>query len=355
MAYFLLNQGYFLILFFICKAAAYNSQNTFVVNTWSQVFTYATAEAHKVLLQNNSALDAIESGCSVCEQLQCDTSVGFGNHPDTQAFTSLDAMIMNGDNMEVGSVGYIRKFRSAISIARLVMNYTTHSMIVGKGAEDFASMMGYSQNSSTTESTILEFEDWKIDKCQPNYYKNIPEAKYKCGPYYSDEKEIEIIKENKEFIKENKQGFARFGSDNHDTIGMIAKDAFGSLACGTSTNGANHKVAGRLGDSPIVGAGCYVDTNVGGATATGDGDIMMRFLPSFYAVMLMEQGLNPATACQKSIDRIAKYYPLFSGGLVCISSDGVHAGAANNMPFSYSYITGNMTNVEVVIVNNKIT
>lgn len=331
---------------FVCLCVFYvcSGQTQFVVNTWSGVFTDATIEAHKSLLQGSSAVDAIELGCSVCEEEQCDTSVGYGNHPDTQGYTSLDAMIMDGDTMDVGSVGYIKQFRSAISIARHVMDYTTHTLLVGEGAEAFARMIGFPTTHATTKNTVEEYKSWVNAKCQPNYYKNIKEAEYECGPYPP-------VYNHKSYKAPSKSlQESRASEDNHDTIGMVAMDASGSMACGTTTNGANHKVAGRVGDSPIAGSGCYVDSSVGGAAATGDGDIMMRFSPTFYAVTLMEQGLDPQTACNLAINKIAKSYPLFSGGIVCISKEGVHAGAANNMPFSYSFISGNMTAVQVITV-----
>eukprot|EP01032_Pedospumella_encystans_P030577 gene30577-34512_t len=148
----------------------------FVINTWSGVFEDATAEAYRTLVEDGSALDAVEQGCKVCEAEQCDTSVGYGNHPDTNSHTSLDAMIMNGDNFDVGSVGYIRKFRDVISIARYVMTYTSQTLLVGEGAEDFASMVGFLPHSATTNQSISIYNSWIEANCQPNFYENIPEA-----------------------------------------------------------------------------------------------------------------------------------------------------------------------------------
>ena len=262
--------------------------------------------------------------------------------------------------MDVGSVGYIKRLRNAISIARLVMKYTNHTLLVGSGAEDFAIMMGVPLISATTDQTTQEFNVWKSGNCQPNYFANIGQATSKCPPYpppiSEDEPPIKyqkkILKKNNNKKNNNRVKFPANQFD-HDTIGMITMDENGSMACGTTTNGANHKVAGRVGDSPIVGAGCYVNSKVGGAAATGDGDTMMRFLPSFYAVTLMEQGMSPADACSLSIQRIENSYPSFSGGLVCINNQGVHAGAAHNMPFTYSYMNQTMTEVLVVNVTNQ--
>lgn len=335
------------------------SYSSFVINTWSGVFEKATNAAYSTLLKNGTSLDAIEIGCSVCEHEQCDSSVGFGNHPDTESFTSLDAMIMDGDNFDVGSVGYIRNFRNAISIARSIMIYTSHTLLVGQGAENFALMMGFLPQSATTDQTKLIYNDWKDNYCQPNFYENIPKAESECGPYSLTEYN------STDFNHNSKQMLWQANKDNHDTIGMISIDNKGSMACGTTTNGANHKIAGRVGDSPITGAGCYVDSNVGGCAATGDGDIMMRFLPSFYAVLLMEGNgsdkgntgngnggseMHPQQASERALERIVRVFPSFSGGIVCINKYGSHGGAAHNMAFTYSYVNEYSNGVSVVTV-----
>eukprot|EP01038_Epipyxis_sp_PR26KG_P010882 gene10882-14604_t len=323
----------------------------FVINTWSGSFSDATKEAHQLLQSGANAVGAIEGGCKICEQNQCDTSVGYGNHPDSRGFTSLDALIMNGDNFDVGSIAYVRKYRDAISIARKVMEYTSHTLLVGDGAEEFAEMMNFKQISASTQQSFDIFKEWRNNNCQPNYYVNIEEATYSCGPYENTTSSQLFHQSQMINISKNMNNpHNMINKDNHDTIGMVAKDIFGSMACGTSTNGANHKIAGRVGDSPIVGSGCYVNSKVGGAAATGDGDIMMRFLPSFYAVTLMEIGLKPSEACQKSIDMIVNHIPDFSGGVVCVSNDGQHGGAAHNMGFSYSYMDNLSDQVQVISV-----
>lgn len=316
----------------------------FVINTWSGDFEGAAYNAYQKLINNGTALDGIEVGCQYCEEHQCDTTVGYGNHPDTHGETSLDAMIMDGDTFDMGCVGYLRRHRKAISIARAVMHYTDHTMLVGQGAEEFATMMGFPLEDATTENTKNIYNAWKDDNCQPNFWANIPEAKTSCGPYHPNQPN------NSRSLAHN---LWAANKNNHDTIGMVTIDQNGSMACGTSTNGANHKVAGRIGDSPIPGAGCYVNSNIGGAAATGDGDVMMRFLPSFYAVNLMEAGFTPKNACQKALDQITKIFPSFSGGVVCLTKDGQHAAATHNMNFAYSYMTDGMTSVGVVRVTEQ--
>lgn len=218
----------------------------FVINTWSGVFEDATLEGYNTLVGGGSSLDAVEAGCRVCENEQCDTSVGFGNHPDTTGHTSLDAMIMDGNSFDIGPVAFIRKYRNVISIARAVMQYTTHSMLVGEGAEDFAKMMGFTQQSATTNASYNIYKEWTENHCQPNFYDNIEPAKTECGPYpppYNNSTNtIAMIKNTN---KNTKLRHWVNSKDNHDTIGMVTIDSANSMACGTSTNGANHKVAGE--------------------------------------------------------------------------------------------------------------
>ena len=350
------------IIAIMCFIAVF-CEGKFVINTWSGVFEDATAEAYQTLVDGGSALDSVEQGCKVCEAEQCDTSVGYGNHPDTNAHTSLDTMIMNGDNFDVGSVGYIRKFRDAISIARYVMTYTSQTLLVGEGAEEFASMVGFAPISATTNESLKIYKAWKEANCQPNFYENIPEAVTQCGPY-SVPPPINTKRLSSTQRAERRANYPLVGGnehlwpankENHDTIGMISIDDFGSIACGTSTNGANHKVAGRVGDSPITGAGCYANSNVGGCAATGDGDVMMRFLPSFYAVTQMETtpysaAVSPQIASERAIRRIADVFPTFSGAVVCVNKDGLHGAATNNMSFAYSYASSTSNGVQVVTV-----
>uniref|UniRef100_A0A3Q3EF11 Aspartylglucosaminidase n=1 Tax=Labrus bergylta TaxID=56723 RepID=A0A3Q3EF11_9LABR len=222
-----------------------------------------------VLQSGGSVLDAVEKGCARCESEQCDGSVGYGGSPDESGETTLDAMIMNGDTMEVGSVGDLRRIKNAIGVARAVMEHTEHTLLVGESASVFAENMGFTAEDLTTNKSMNIFSQWLKGNCQPNYRKNMfPDPSTSCGPY----KPRAMLRQSKRLQHANTR--------SHDTIGMIALDQNGHIAVGTSTNGLTHKVPGRVGDSPIVGAGGYADSSVGGAAATGDGDVMMRFLPS---------------------------------------------------------------------------
>ncbi|XP_020500743.2 N(4)-(beta-N-acetylglucosaminyl)-L-asparaginase [Labrus bergylta] len=287
-----------------------------VINTWP--FKDATAAAWSVLQSGGSVLDAVEKGCARCESEQCDGSVGYGGSPDESGETTLDAMIMNGDTMEVGSVGDLRRIKNAIGVARAVMEHTEHTLLVGESASVFAENMGFTAEDLTTNKSMNIFSQWLKGNCQPNYRKNMfPDPSTSCGPY----KPRAMLRQSKRLQHANTR--------SHDTIGMIALDQNGHIAVGTSTNGLTHKVPGRVGDSPIVGAGGYADSSVGGAAATGDGDVMMRFLPSYLAVELMRTGADPSAACKTAISRIKRHYSEFFGAIICANTTG-HYGAACN-------------------------
>uniref|UniRef100_A0A4W3GNB9 N(4)-(Beta-N-acetylglucosaminyl)-L-asparaginase n=1 Tax=Callorhinchus milii TaxID=7868 RepID=A0A4W3GNB9_CALMI len=276
------------------------------------------------LQSGGSVLDAVEKGCAQCEVDQCDGSVGYGGSPDEHGETSLDAMIMNGNTMEVGAVADLRRIKSAISVARAVMEHTRHTLLVGESASMFSQNMGFLSEDLTTNNSLSIHAKWLANNCQPNFRKSVfPDPETSCGPYKPTER-----RQSKK-LKNLKQ---RINYRSHDTIGMIVIDKNGNVAAGTSTNGANHKIHGRVGDSPIVGAGAYADSTAGGAAATGDGDIMMRFLPSYQAVEYMRMGLDPTISCQKAVTRIQVYYPKFFGALVCVNRTGSYGAACSKTP-----------------------
>nr|BAX00386.1 aspartylglucosaminidase [Aurelia sp. SETO] len=311
-----------------------------VINTWP--FANATIKAWSIISKNGSSLDAVEQGCSVCEEERCDGTVGYGGSPDENGETTLDAMIMDGETHAIGSVGCLRRIKSAISVARSVMEHSTHTLLVGEGATQFAINMGFKEEDLHSKESIEMFEDWKKKSCQPNYWKNVsPDPKTSCGPYKPLRK------------SELKEEPARnpVDSNNHDTIGMVAIDSNGSIAVGTSTNGMKHKIPGRVGDSPIAGAGAYVDNEVGAAAATGDGDIMMRFLPSFQAVENMRNGMTPTKAAEDALRRIVKHMPKFEGALVAATKDGVYGAASHGWDFfKFCVVNPTIGKVEIIPV-----
>ncbi|XP_048506929.1 putative N(4)-(beta-N-acetylglucosaminyl)-L-asparaginase GD10667 isoform X2 [Athalia rosae] len=270
--------------------------------------------------------------CSLCEQLQCRTTVGFGGSPDEKGETTLDAMIMDGVTMDVGAVGGLRRIKNAISLARKVLDYTKHTLLVGDQAAEFAVKMGFTEEDLHTPKSKNMWLNWLTNNCQPNFWKNVtPDPGRYCGPYHTKFGKIEgrIQGASNKDIDQN----------NHDTIGMIAIDIHGHIAAGTSTNGAKYKIPGRVGDSPIPGAGAYADQEVGAAAGTGDGDVMMRFLPSFLAVEEMRRGSSPGAAAETAIRRIAQHYPMFSGGVIALNKQGAYGAACNGMQSFPFYIS----------------
>ncbi|CAH3127400.1 unnamed protein product [Porites lobata] len=317
-----------------------------VINTWGPPFTNATSEAWQIISSGKgSALDAVETGCIVCEAEQCDGTVGFGGSPNEDGETTLDAMIMDGVTHDVGAVGCLKRVKSAISVARSVMEHTSETFLVGDDATRFAIEMGFKSEDLHTNHSWQIWKDWKNNNCQPNFWQDVvPDPHQSCGPY---KPKPGLGKQRRSRHKSH----ADINRHNHDTIGMVVVDSAGNLAAGTSTNGANHKISGRVGDSPIAGAGAYVDNDVGGAAATGDGDVMMRFLPSFQAVEYMRQGKSPTEATTLALERIARYYPNFSGGLVAVNKEGQYGAAAHGWTFfKYSVCNPELGKVTVFSV-----
>ncbi|XP_069676921.1 N(4)-(Beta-N-acetylglucosaminyl)-L-asparaginase-like isoform X2 [Periplaneta americana] len=295
-------------------------RNTFCNKSWDTIY-----------LKKGSALDAVEKGCSTCEEEQCDGTVGYGGSPDEDGETTLDAMIMDGMTMNMGAVGALRRIKSAISVARHVLERTKHSMLVGDQATQFAVSMGFKEESLETDKSREMWRQWKENNCQPNFWMNVePDPTKFCGPY----------KVTPNLDAGSQKSANVFSDKNHDTIGMVAIDSMGRIAAGTSTNGAKYKIPGRVGDSPIPGAGAYADYAIGAAAATGDGDIMMRFLPSFLAVEEMRNGATPASAGEAAIQRIVMYYPDFVGAVVVLRNDGEYGAACHGLP-SFKYCVCN--------------
>ena len=322
----------------------------FVINTWGGPFTIATDTAYNLLLRNPppsdsstayiSALDAVEQGCAACERNQCDGTVGHGGSPDEHCETTLDAMIMDGTTMRSGAVAGLRRVRHAIAAARLVLEHTTHTMLAGDLATLFALQNGLPEEDLGTPESLARCASWRDeDRCQPNYRVNVlPDPEESCGPY------TPVSRSGQQLPLDTRR------QASHDTISQVVIHRDGTMAAGTSTNGASHKVPGRVGDGAITGSGSYVDGEVGGCGATGDGDIMMRFLPCYQAVENMRRGMSPTEAAEDAVARMVSKYPGVSSGLVVVDRDGRHGGAASGWTFTYSYRGGDMEETKVVTV-----
>lgn len=341
-----------LIIFLVIYAGiVYAKQVPIVINTWA--FTDSTQAAWNLLKRGGDAIDAVEIGCMTCEKLQCDGTVGFGGSPDENGETTLDALLFDGSTMNMGAVGALRRVKDVISVAKHVLINTGHSIVVGSQATEFAKRMGFTEEDLTTDRSKKIWTDWKNNRCQPNAWLAVlPDSNTTCGPYRP-------VQENDVYYnhwthnypqRRTREHFQRhsFSTNNHDTIGMIAIDANGKIVAGTSTNGMSHKIPGRVGDSPIPGAGGYADSKFGAASATGDGDIMMRFLPSFLAVEELRRGSTPSQAAWTAINRIKEYYPSFFGGIIVVNKQGEYGAACNGMD-SFPFSVASQANEKVTV------
>ncbi|KAL8535323.1 hypothetical protein ACS0TY_011099 [Phlomoides rotata] len=302
-------------------------------------------------------MDAVVEGCSACEELRCDGTVGPGGSPDENGETTIDAMIMNGVTMEVGAVAGMRYVSDGIKAARLVMQHTEHTLLVGEHASIFVISMGLpGPTNLSSEESIGKWINWKKNNCQPNFRKNVLPID-SCGPYHpissTNLREKECLNSESQASLDESASY-HFNLHNHDTISMAVIDKLGHIAVGTSTNGASFKIPGRVGDGPIVGSAAYADTDVGACGATGDGDIMMRFLPCYQVVESMRLGMEPKVAAQDAMVRIARKYPNFVGAVFAVSKNGVHAGACYGWTFQYSVRSADTSDVQVYTVYPEI-
>lgn len=246
------------------KVALNTIQKPIVLSTW-RFGIEANAAAWEILSKNGRALDAVEAGVKIPEGDPNERSVGYGGRPDRDGKVTLDACIMD-EFSNIGSVACLEQIKHPISVARAVMEKTPHVMLVGKGALQFALSQGFKKENLLVEDSEKEWKDW----LKTSQYKPIANI------------------------------------ENHDTIGMIALDANGNLSGACTTSGMAFKMHGRVGDSPIIGAGLYVDNEIGAATATGHGEEVIRITGCHLVVELMRQGLSPQKACEEAVMRIVK-------------------------------------------------
>jgi isoaspartyl peptidase/L-asparaginase-like protein (Ntn-hydrolase superfamily) len=236
-----------------------------VIATWDYGLELVTA-AQKALAEKKDLLDALEVGVNVVENDPKVTSVGYGGLPNEDGVVQLDAAIMDGRTHKAGSVAAIERIKNPISVARKVMERTEHVLLVGAGANAFAKKMGFAEQDLLTPESRAAWQKAKASFWKP-------------------------------------------GPDHHDTVCCIGMDARGDLATAVSTSGLPWKLSGRVGDSPILGAGSYVDNEVGGACATGVGELTLRTCASFAVVERMRAGADPTAACTAVLNQILKIAP----------------------------------------------
>ena len=254
-----------------------------VISTWDAGLK-ANKGAWEILGKGGRALDAVEAGVMVTESEQS-CCVGLGANPDRDGFVTLDACIMD-EHSNCGSVAFLERIKHPISVARRVMEKTPHVMLVGSGAQQFAVAEGFPlEEQKLSEDAQKSYDQW-LKKSEYKPVINIENSKKEHGPFAPAQLEN--------------------GDWNHDTIGMVAMDAKGNLSGSCTTSGMGFKMRGRLGDSPIIGAGLFVDNEVGAVTSTGQGEDVIRICGSHTVVELMRQGLSPELACKKAVERIMR-------------------------------------------------
>jgi len=271
-----------------------------VISTWEHGIA-ANNAAMKILVNGGRAIDAVESGVKVSEADPEIMSVGFGGLPDREGKVTLDACIMD-ETGNCGAVSFLQHIKHPISVARKIMDETPHVMLSGKGALQFALEKGFTKENLLTSKAKKKWQDW----LKKSEYKPI------------------------------------INVENHDTIGLLALDEKGNISGACTTSGLSWKMHGRVGDSPIIGAGMYVDNDVGGCCATGLGEAVMKTLGSFLIVELMRQGATPQEACEEAIARIVKNqnYKNMQIGYIAINKKGEHGSFAVHHGFNYALHQG---------------
>jgi N4-(beta-N-acetylglucosaminyl)-L-asparaginase len=260
---------------FADTAFARTTREPRIVSTWDFGIG-ANRAAWTVLGNGGSALDAVEAGARWVESELCNPTVGHCGNPDRDGVLTLDASIMDGDG-RCGAVAAIEDIAHPVSVARAVMEKSPHVLLVGAGAQQFALQNGFEKTPLLTDTARRAWSEWlKTSRYQPQIN-----------------------------AERGEPGDAR----NHDTLGILALDANGHLAGACTTSGMAFKLHGRVGDSPIIGAGLYVDNDVGAATASGVGEEMIRNAASFLVVEFMRQGHSPAQACRMAIGRVVTKRP----------------------------------------------
>ena len=269
-----------------------------MLSTWN-FGLQANVEAWKILSKGGRAVDAVEAGAKVPEGDPKETSVGLGGLPDRDGRVTLDSCIMD-EHGGCGSVAFLEHIVHPVSVARLVIEKTPHVMLVGEGALQFALANGFKKEKLLTKESEQAWKEW-LKKAEYKPVANI---------------------------------------ENHDTIGIIAMDANGNLSGACTTSGMAYKMHGRVGDSPIIGAGLYVDNEIGAATSTGVGEEVIRIVGCHLVVELMRQGNSPEDACRLAVERIMKKNPEKAKevqvGFLALNKKGEHGAYCLQKGFTYA-------------------
>jgi N4-(beta-N-acetylglucosaminyl)-L-asparaginase len=287
-----------------------------VISTWDSGMV-VNAEAWKILSANGRSLDAVEAGAMHIEnEINC--CVGLGGYPDRDGIVTLDSCIMD-EHANCGAVAGLERIKHPVSVARKVMEKTPHIILVGAGAQQFAVENGFNlENTELSEEAKNAYSEW-LKKSEYKPVINI-ERKTGNGPFAPN--------------------FFDDGSVNHDTMGLVAMDHNGNLSGAVTTSGMAFKIHGRVGDSPIIGAGLFVDNEIGAATSSGVGEEVIRICGTHLVVELMRQGYSPELACKKAVERIVKRDKEKAGslqvGFLALNKKGQYGAYAIQKGFVFS-------------------
>lgn len=283
------------------RTDAFKGTYPVVVGTWSVM--RAAEVAWEILKDGGYALDAVEAGARAQEADPNDMTVGYGGRPDRNGVVTLDACIMN-EKGNAGSVAFLQDIMHPVTVARKVMEETPHVMLVGEGARQFAIEQGMATVDLLTPKAKAAYEKW----------------------LETSEYEVKVNIE----------------AENHDTIGLLALDSKGRVCGACSTSGAAWKIHGRVGDSPIIGAGLFIDPEIGGAVATGLGEEVIKTAGTTIAVEMMRQGHPPEEACRIAIERVISRAEMpaneFQVGILALSKEGAFGGYGIQKGFSITVI-----------------
>jgi N4-(beta-N-acetylglucosaminyl)-L-asparaginase len=270
------------------------------LSTWA--FGKAANErAVEVFGSGGTLLDAVEKGINVVEDDPKVTSVGYGGLPNEEGVVELDAGIMDGTRHRAGSICNLHHIKNPISVARQVIEKTRHTTMAGDGAFRFALEMGFRAEQLLTPASLEQWLKWKATPNHPTFW---------------------------------------ITPEHHDTIGMVATDGHGHIVAGCSTSGLAWKIPGRVADSPLVGCGLYADDNAGGASATGDGDLMTNYCTSISIVRMMERGASPQEACNDLLRHMVKTDPKnkeSQSAVIAMNPRGEVGAASMNAQFHLQY------------------
>ena len=276
-----------------------NKNNPVICSTWNFGLP-ANELAWKVLDNGGKAMDAAEAGARHAESDPENSSVGFGGLPDEKGNVTLDACVMDSTG-NAGSVAFLQNIKHPVSVARKVMEETKHVMLVGEGARQFAVSNGFEEINLLTEQSVKDWKKW--------------------------------LKERREMTPH----------ETHDTLSVLVQDKMGDLAGACTTSGWAYKMHGRVGDGPIIGAGLFVDNEIGCAAATGLGEEVIKTTGSFLVVELMRQGYDPTKACEEALNRVIKAHngnPDFQIGYIALRKDGEIGSACLKWSFDYALARG---------------